>query len=91
MRLRAVRAAMGLNGLEFAELVGLSNSQISAWERGSMPRQYGAIVAQIASATGVDRGWLAFGPNQGHPLVVIDGGAKVPTTRRPLPLFVDAA
>jgi transcriptional regulator with XRE-family HTH domain len=67
-RLRHLRGAMnggtGMSGVEFAELVGISNSQISAWEHGSRPRDFSKVVAKIAAATNVDREWLAFGSTQ---------------------------
>ena len=61
MRLRRVRAELGLTGQDFAKLCGLDRGQVSAWERGTMPRNLPVVAQAVADATGVDRAWLAFG------------------------------
>ena len=61
-RLREVRRSYGMNQQEFADHVGLSNSNISDWEAGrTAPRDEAGVVRQIAAKTGVDMFWLMFG------------------------------
>lgn len=61
MRLRAVRAELGMTAQDFAKKCGLDRGQLGAWERGTMPRDLAGVVLAVSDATGVDRDWLAFG------------------------------
>jgi transcriptional regulator with XRE-family HTH domain len=61
-----VRAAQGLNQIDFAELVGVSRSAYKNYERGASDPPT-SLVVQICERYGVDANWLLFGtrrPNE---------------------------
>ena len=60
-RLILLRRELGLTTDELADLCGIKRATWSTWERGAAPRKMGAVVAQIALATGVSRDWLMWG------------------------------
>jgi len=65
--LRAVRHSLDLGVVPFAQLVGVSTSSISLWERGSNARP--AVAARIAASLGV-------------PLSILTTAPAVPTPER---------
>lgn len=76
LRLSAVRQVMGWNITQAAQACGLSAQSWWNWERGGSCRDVLAVVTAIAKATGVDRNWLAWGPD--------DGGEVLDQLRRSL-------
>lgn len=69
LRLKIVRAELGLTVEHLAERCGLKTATLSTWERGARPRDFGTVVRKVVAATGYDREWLTWG----GPLVE-DGG-----------------
>lgn len=71
----------------FAEILGLSAGSVENYEKGiRMPPTN--ITVQWAQLTGASLTWLLSapdlsGPNQGHPLVVIEGGKTSGSRPRP--------
>ena len=61
LRLRMMRARLGLSVEEISARCGVKMATWSSWERGTAPRGMNRIVERIAAATGVDRDWLMWG------------------------------
>ena len=61
LRLRMMRACLGLSVEEIAARCEVKMATWSSWERGTAPRGMNRIVERIAAATGVDREWLMWG------------------------------
>jgi transcriptional regulator with XRE-family HTH domain len=81
---------------DLAEILGVHKRSVGNYETGErMPPT--DITVQWSIICGVDLGWLLSapdlsGPNQGHPLTVIEGrGPKGLPGQRPMRMFVDAA
>jgi transcriptional regulator with XRE-family HTH domain len=75
-----------------AAQVGVTSKTLSRWQCDHTEPKFSEVV-KLAEVTGYDVSFFAraFGPNQGHPLVVIEGEAKAPKGAKPLALFVRAA
>lgn len=61
LRLRIMRAVLGLSVEEIAERCAVAPATWSKWERGSQPRGLVRTVEAIVKETGIDRDWLMFG------------------------------
>lgn len=89
-RLRAARDHAGLTTRDAAYAIDASASGVAKWERdGADPGA--SKIAKLAKLYNVDVRWLlegvdtsaVSGPNQGHPLVVIEGGKTSGPRPRP--------
>jgi transcriptional regulator with XRE-family HTH domain len=61
VRLRLIRFELGASVDEICSACQVKPATWSKWERGAEPRRMGAVVMQIAEATGADRDWLMWG------------------------------
>jgi len=60
-RIRIAREAAGMDQGQLADVTGISRSTISNYEKGATTHIKPLYVSLIASATGVDQGWLETG------------------------------
>lgn len=67
-RLRVLRLALGdISVEEASDRCGLPTATWRTWEKGAHPRRMADVVARIEDSTGVDRDWLMWGGDTGHP------------------------
>lgn len=73
-RITAIRRKLGLKQHEFAAVLGVTQTTVSRWEKGSVPN--GTMLAQIAQAGGVDLSSLVaadFEAGKNGPALYIKG------------------
>lgn len=61
LRLRILRAELGLSVDDIAAQCGVASATWSTWERGVRPRGMDLVVQAICENTGVSREWLMWG------------------------------
>ncbi len=83
-RVARLLQASGLDAKNFGVLCGLSTSHIGQITRGEIESLADKTLRKIASATGADLGWLAWGAGKAPPAVAVRAAIAKACTKRAL-------
>lgn len=79
VRLAIIRAEMGWNVTQAADVCGTTGQSWHNWEAGGTPRDYEQVCSRIAEATGYAAAWIKAGgalrSRCFSPLALVKGGA----------------